>query len=151
MLLDAVAVHVDRLEDALREVFLPGRGELRDEEVEEDRELFPAGVRVGEDRGEEAVGPAEGLGLPLEVDLAVLVELVVVGRDAGVEDRVEPVAVRPVQVEIHEVIDLNRRVNLIAVEVGLEVVELVGVGLLAEDRRPVVVARRRIGSSRRRS
>src|SRR5690606_31537399 len=55
LLLDAVAVHIDRFEDAAGEVRLRRRRQLRYEKVEEDRELLPLGVRVRENRGEEAV------------------------------------------------------------------------------------------------
>ena len=102
--------------------------------------------------GEEAVGADERLGLALEVDLAVLVEVLLVDGDAGVEDRVELCRGR------------RRRgrastssstcvvgVDLIAVEVGLQVVQLVRVGLLAEDRGAVVVGERRLDRVRRRS
>ena len=94
---------------------------------------------------------SERLGLALEVDLPVLVELLLVDGDAGVEDRVELVAVGAAEVQRDELVDLRRRVDLIAVEVGLEVVQLVRVGLLAEDRRAVVVGERLPGSCRRRS
>ena len=92
------------------------------------------------------------LGLALEIHLPVLVELLFVDRDAGVEDGVELVAVGPTQVESHEPVDLRVGIHLsllgsvsslrIAAERGLEVVQLVGVRLLAEDRRPVVVGER---------
>ena len=93
-----------------------GAGSFGHQEVQEDRELLPLGVGVGQDRGEEAVGAHERLGLALEVDLAVLVELLLVDGDAGVEDRVELVAVRAAQVELDELVDLRRRVDLVAVE-----------------------------------
>ena len=64
-------------------------------------------LRVGQDGGEEVVGAGEGLGLALEVDLAVLVELFVVGRDTGVEDRVKAVAVGSTQVELDQLVDLR--------------------------------------------
>ena len=93
----------------------------------------------------------ERLGLALEVDLAVLVELLLVDRHAGVEDRVELVAVRAAEVQLDELVDLRRRVDLAAVERRLQVVQLVRVGLLAEDRRAVVVRERRLRSCRCRS
>ena len=142
LLLDPVAVHVDRFEDALRQVLLDRRRQLGDEEVQEDRELLPLGVRVRQDRGEEAVGAQERLGLALEVHLPVLVELLPVDGDAGVEDRVEPVAVRAAEVQRHEFVDLRGGIDLVAVERGLQVVQLVRVGLLGEDRRAVVVGER---------
>ena len=107
LLLDAVAVHVDGFEDALRQVFFLGGGQLGDQEIQEDRELLPSGVRVGQDRREEAVGAGERLGLAFEIDLAVLVELLVVGGDAGVEDRVEPVAVGAAQIQLDQLVDLG--------------------------------------------
>ena len=49
LLLDPVAVHVDGLKDAFGQILFHGRGELRHEEVQEDRELLPLGVRVRQD------------------------------------------------------------------------------------------------------
>ena len=49
LLLDAVTVHVDCIQDALRQVFLHRRGQFRDEEVEKDRKLLPPGIRVRQD------------------------------------------------------------------------------------------------------
>ena len=46
LLLDAVAIHVDGLKDAFGQILFHGRGELLHEEVQEDRELLPLGVRV---------------------------------------------------------------------------------------------------------
>ena len=142
LLLDAVAVHVDRFEDALRQVLLDRRRQLGHQEGQEDRELLPLGIRVRQDRRQEAVGAQERLGLALEIHLPVLVEPLAVVGHAGVEDRVEPVAVGTAQVERDELVDLRRRIDLIPVERGLEVVQLVRVGLLRQDRRAVVVGER---------
>ena len=46
LLLYPVAVHVDGLKDAFGQILFHGRGELLHEEVQEDRELLPLGVRV---------------------------------------------------------------------------------------------------------
>ena len=46
---DAQGVHVDGLKDAFGQIFFHGRGELRHEEVQEDRELLPLGVSVRQD------------------------------------------------------------------------------------------------------
>ena len=75
LLFDPVAVHVDGLKDAAREVLFFRRRQLEDEEVEEDGEFLPLGVGVGQDGGQEFVGTQEGFGLALEVDLAVFIEL----------------------------------------------------------------------------
>ena len=137
-LLDPVAVHVDRLEDALRQVLLHGRRELRDQEVQGDRALLPLLVVVAEDRGEERVGADEALGLALERDLFVLAQFVHVHGDAAVQDGVELLALHAVQVPLHELPELVGRVHLGAVQVGLRVVKLVGVGLVGQDRGAVV-------------
>ena len=49
LLLYPLAVHVDGLKDAFRQILFHGRGELLHEEVQEDRELLPLGVRVRQD------------------------------------------------------------------------------------------------------
>ena len=54
--------------------------------------------------GEEAVGADERFRLALEIDLAVLVQLGVVGRDAGVENRVELVAVGAAEIQLDELV-----------------------------------------------
>src|SRR5262245_10135116 len=76
--------------------------------------------------------------LPLKLDLAALVQLCAVGRDTPVEHDVEPVAVGAAEVEPNELVHLRRLVDPGRVEVGLQVMEFVRVGLVAEDRRPVV-------------
>ena len=63
-------------------------------------------------------------------------------RHAGIEDRVELVAVGAAEIQLDQFIDLRSVVDLVAVERGLEIVQLVRVGLLAEDRRPVIVVER---------
>ena len=49
LLLDSIAVHIDSVENAFGKIFLFGRGQFGDQEVEEDRSLLPSGVRVGQD------------------------------------------------------------------------------------------------------
>ena len=105
------------------------RRQLGDQKVQEDRELLPAGVAVGQDRGEEAVGADERLGLALEVHLAVLVESVQVDRHAGIEDRVELVAVG-LPGTARPTLRPARPSYTCAVQRGLQVVQLVRVGLL---------------------
>ena len=131
LLLDAVAVHVDGFEDALGEILLLRRRQLGRQQVEEDRELLPLGVAVRDHRREEAVGAAEHLGLALEVHLAVLVEPVHIDRHAGIEDRVELVAVGAAEEQLHHLLHLLRRIHLRGVQRRLQIVQLVGVGLLA--------------------
>ncbi len=52
-----------------------GAGSFGDQEIQQDGKLFPSGIAVGQDRGQEIVGTAEYLGLAFEVDLPVFVEL----------------------------------------------------------------------------
>ena len=49
-LLFPIAVHVDGFEEAAREILLFRGWQLGDQEVEEDRQLLPARIRVGQDR-----------------------------------------------------------------------------------------------------
>ena len=95
-------------------------------EIQEDGGLLPLGARVRQDQGEEAVRAPERLGL--EAHLSVLVELV---------------AVCPTQIERHELLDLRVGIHLIAVECGLEVVQLVGVRPKLELLQDVVDVRRK--------
>jgi hypothetical protein len=64
----------------LSEIFLFRCGQLGDEEIQEDGELLPVGVRVGQDRGEEPVGAHERFGLALEVYLPIFVQFLDVIR-----------------------------------------------------------------------
>ena len=79
------------------------------------------------------------LALLLNVDLFVFAQLAQVHRDALVQDGVELLALHPVQVPLHELLDLVGRVHLGPIQVALEVVELVGVGLVGQNRGAVVV------------
>ena len=56
------------------------------------RALLPGSVGSGKYAGQKVVGPHEGFGIALEIDLSVLVEIALVHRDAGIENRIEPVA-----------------------------------------------------------
>ena len=98
-----------------------------------------SGVAVRDHRREEGVGAAEHLGLALEVHLAVLVEPVHVDRHAGIEDRVELVAVGAAEEQLHHLLHLLGRIDLRGIERRLQVVQLVRVGLLGEQRGAVVV------------
>ena len=93
---------------------------------------------MGEDRRQKAIASWKRFYLALEVRLTVLVELLQVVGDTDVEDRVELVASGPAQVALHELVHLLRCVYLVAVQVGLKVVQLVWVGLMGKDGRPVV-------------
>ena len=121
--LDPVTVHVNRVEDPLGEVIFHGRWQLRDQEIQEDRALLPAGVRERQDAGEKGVCAHERLGLALEVHLPVLIQLLKIDGDAGVEDRVELVAIGVAEVALHEVVQLSRRVDLRTVQIRLEVMQ----------------------------
>ena len=135
----AIAVHVDGFQNALRQVLLDGSRQLGDKEVQEDRQLFPVAVRVGDDRRKELVCPHERLGLPLEVHLSILVEIGRVDRNAGVEDRVQRIAVSTAEEQLDQLADLLRRVHLVAVQLGLQVVQLVRVRFLAQHGGAVVI------------
>ena len=74
LFLDAVAIHVDGFENALGKVLFFRRRQFGHQQVEQDRELLPFCVAVGNHRREKAIGAAEHLGFALEVHLAVLVE-----------------------------------------------------------------------------
>ena len=113
--LNPVAVHVDGLQHPLGEVFFLGRGQLRDEEVQEDRQLLPHRVTVTQDRGEETVAAHKGLRLPLELDLIVLAELVGVLDHARIKDRIEFVPVCAAQVKRHQVFHLLPAIHLLPV------------------------------------
>ena len=119
-----------------------GAGSFRDEEVQEDRTLLPLGVGIRQHRRQEGVGAHERLGAALELHLPVLVQLAPVDRHTGVQDRIEAVAVLPAQVAPHELLDLFLGIDLGAVQLRLQVVQLVGVGLVGQDRRPIEVYER---------
>ena len=141
LLLHPVAVHVDGLENSLGHILFDGSGQLGNEEGQEDRELLPLGIRIGQNRRQESIGPQKRLHLALEIHLLVLIQVLPVDRHAGIQDRVEPVAVGPGEVALDEIIYLLQVVDLKAVERRLEVVQPVGIGLLGEHRGPVVVGK----------
>ena len=65
-----------------------------------------------------------------------------VDRHAGVQDRIEPVAILPVEVAPLQLVDLLLGIDLGAIQVRLQVVQLVGVGLVGQNRGSVVVRER---------
>jgi hypothetical protein len=73
------------------------RGQLWDEEVQEDRELLPILYAIGQDGREKVISPREGFGLTLEVHLPIFVEIVHIDRHGGIEDRVEFVTIGSTQ------------------------------------------------------
>ena len=123
----------------MREILLLRRRQLGRQQIQQNRELLPLRVAVGNHRRKEAVGAAEHLGLALEVHLAVLVEPLHVDRHAGIEDRVELVAVRAAEEQLHQLLNLLRRIHLRGIQRRLQIVQLVGVGLLREQRGAVIV------------
>ncbi len=93
----AVAVHVNSFEDASGKVLFYWRRQLGNQEGQEDGEFLPLGVCVRQDRPQEVIGAGEGFGFAFEAYLAILVKFFVVGY-AGIQNRVESVAVSPTQV-----------------------------------------------------
>jgi hypothetical protein len=57
--------------------------QFRNEKIQKGRQPLPADVGIREDCGKKAVGPQKGLGLALEIDLGVFVELLRICRDAS--------------------------------------------------------------------
>ena len=68
--------------------------------------------------------------------------MLLVGRHTRIKDRIQLVAVGTGQVQVNQRAHLLRRVYLVPIEGGLQVVELVRVGFLAEHRGPVVIRER---------
>ena len=77
--------------------------------------------------------------VPLEFHLAVLIQVAQIRLHAGVEDRVDLLPLGPSEVALDEVVDLLRGIDLGAVQVRLQVVQLVGIGLVRQDRCAIVV------------
>lgn len=116
-----------------------GAGSLGNEEVEEDRALLPGGVGVGQNLRQERIRPSERLRLGLEVDLAILIQRVSVHGDAGVQYGIQLISIRAGEIASDQIVHLLGGVNPCGVQVRLEIVELVRIGLLGQDRRAVVV------------
>lgn len=71
-------------------------------------------------------------GVTFEVNLLILVEVVDVALDAGIQKRIQQVPWLVCEEPLSELSDFRTAINLIAVEIGFQVMELVGVGLRAE-------------------
>ena len=84
--LNPVAVHVDGVKNARRQVFVDGRRQLGHQQVEQNRKLFPACVAARRDRGQKIVASAERLGLALEVHLLVFVQFRFINRLAYIQN-----------------------------------------------------------------
>ena len=90
--------------------------------------------RVRQDRSQEAVGADEHLGLAFERRPgASSSSSRVVGRHAPSRIGSSWSRLGLAEEELDELLDVRPRVNLVAVQVGLQIVQLVRVGLLAED------------------
>lgn len=85
------------------------------------------------------MGTGESLGLALEIHLTIFVELIPVDRHAGIEDGIELIANGTVQVQLRQFINLRLAIHLVAIESGLQIVELVGIHFLGEDGGAVVI------------
>ncbi|MFO0037886.1 MAG: hypothetical protein ACK522_02970 [Synechococcaceae cyanobacterium] len=93
LFVDAIAVEIDQIQHPHGEIiFLWGRQGAH-QQGEEDRQFFPLGLGVAEDRGQEVVAAHKSLGLALEGHLVVLVELIAVDLSALVQDRLQHLAV----------------------------------------------------------
>jgi len=79
--------------------------------------------------------------LALEFDLTILIKAFFVDRHAGIQYRVELVPLGVAQIQLDEPVNISVAVDLRRVQVSLQVMQLVRVGLLAEHRRAVVVAK----------
>ena len=112
--------------------------EVSDQEVQEDGALLPRRVGVGEHTAQKRISPNERLGIALEANLTVLVEIIDVCDHAVIENRVEPVAVRSFKVLGNQTVDLFLGIDLRAVQFGHQVMQLVGVSLVGEDRSTIV-------------
>ena len=51
-------------------------------------------------------------------------------------------AIGTAEIQLYELINLGGRIDLAALQLGLQVMQLVGIGLLRQNRRPVVVGKR---------
>ena len=98
-----------------------------------------AAVGVWKDRRQEAISSHEALGLPLERHLPVFIKVIQIDRHAGVEDGIELIALIPTQIAFHKVVDLLGRVDLEGIEFRLQVMQLVGVGLIGQNRRAIEI------------
>lgn len=103
-------------------------------------------MAVAQDRGEEAVAAYKGFGLALELDLVVLVQIGLVLLDAVIEDGIEFVAVGTTEIQRHQVLYLRPAVDLLVIQIGFQVMQLVGIGFTGLDRSAVVVLERLLHS-----
>ena len=71
--------------------------------------------------------------------MTVLVEPALVDHDARIKDRVELIAVSAAEEQLHHRLHLLRRIYLRGIERRLQVMQLIRVGLLREQRSAVVV------------
>ena len=65
-----------------------------------------------------------------------------VNRHAGIEDRIKLVAVGAAEEQLDDLLHLFGRIDLRVVQRGLQVVQLVGIGFLRQQRGAVVVLKR---------
>ncbi len=74
------------------------------------------------------------------MNLAVFIQVGAVPGDAVIEDGIEFGAAGAFEIQVNEIINLGPGVNLGGIEIGLEVVQFIGVGFLAEDGGAVIIS-----------
>jgi hypothetical protein len=77
-------------------------------------------------------------GLALELDLAILVEILLIDSDAGVKNGVKSIPVSVAEVQLDQAVNVGGAINFCRVDVCFQIMQFVGVGLVAENRRAVV-------------
>jgi hypothetical protein len=130
-----------------------GAGSFGNQEVQENRELLPVLNAIRQDGGEESRRcGVNALALPLKSTCPSSSRSLHIHGHAGIEDRVQLVAVRSTQVQLHQCRRSARANRPDSCPCSpFERMELVRVGLLAEDRGAVVVGEGLSRSSRCRS
>ncbi len=81
---------------------------------------------------------------PLKATCPSSSSLFVVSGHARIQNRVELISIRPREITLNQFINLAVRIDLEALEVGLQVMKLIGIGLLAEDCCAVIIGKRRL-------
>ena len=101
-------------------------------------------MTVTQNRAKKTIASNKRLGLPLEPDLIVFTKVLQVFCYAHIKNRIQFVPVSTTQIQGHEVFHLLQAVNLLSVKLGLQVVQLVGVGFAGLYGGAVVILERRL-------
>ena len=104
-LFDTIAVQINSIKDALRQIFFLRRRELREKHVQEDGQLFPFRISIGQDSTQEPICTNKAFCRALELDLSVGIQLLAYCGTC-IQNRIELISTSAIQITINQHFDM---------------------------------------------